>query len=286
MKYLCFRKTIAFIHLLIITLFGSAINAATVDSTDALIIIGSSYANGTTRIDDNQFGSLFGLAVASGGYLSLGDALVRTKKLNGLVINEASVGSTTFDRFSCLTYECLPFGKLLGYETQFNNALNRTAIYDPDLPGVISGYNAKYVVIGIPNDCIHSDSFGIPQIDTQPCSIEQINQSADAIINVAKLAESLGMTVIIPLFPRYEALDLELVKQQLGLLWVVDEYQYNSIRSIFKKKFKAELVNSLIVNLWREFENRGDGIHPNRKTVTRAARRIARIITREEQDIP
>lgn len=48
----------------------------------AILLIGSSYANGTTRIDDNQFGSLFGLAVGSGAYLSLGDALVREKRLN------------------------------------------------------------------------------------------------------------------------------------------------------------------------------------------------------------
>lgn len=248
------------------------------ENDKAILIIGSSYANGTTRIDDHQSGSLLGLAVGSGAYLSLGDALVREKRLNGLVVNEASVGSTTFDRFSCLVNECLSTGQLLGYQKQFENALKRVAIYDPTIPNIITNYNAKYLIIGISNDCIHSDSFGIPQQNTSPCSIDDITAMTNRIIEVAKNAESLGLKVIIPILPKYKHLQLNLVQASLGLLWVADEYQYNQIRTTLKTKVEEELPNALSVNIWKKFTHRGDGIHPDRKTVKRAARKIARII--------
>lgn len=286
MKNIYLRKNIILLQVIILLLFASNIQAASVGSTDAIIIIGSSYSNGTTRLDDNHLGSLFGLAVASGGYLSLGDALVREKELNGLVINEANVGNTTFSRYSCLTYECLPYGQLHSYQDQFDSALSRTAIYDPSLPGGIAGFNAKYLIIDIPNDCIHSDAFGIPQAYTHPCTIEEMQHTAHAIIDVALHAESLSMTVIIPLLPKYEDLDLELVKQQLGLLWITDKIQYNKVRTHYKKNLKSNLVNSKIINLWGKFQHRGDGIHPNRKTMTNAARRIANMINKIENPTP
>jgi len=286
MNNLNVKKIILLLNIIIVVAITNNIQAASVGTSDAIIIIGSSYANGTTRLDDNQLGSLFGLAVASGGYLSLGDALVRDKKLNGLVINEANVGSTTFNRYSCLIYECLPYGQLIGYHEQFNNALKRTAIYDPSLPGGIAGFNAKYLIIDIPNDCIHSDAFGVPQIYTQPCTAEEMYHSAHHVIDVALHAESLGMTVIIPILPRYEDLDLALVKQQLGLLWVVNKPQYNKVRKNYTENLKTALVNSKIIDLWGKFQHRGDGIHPNRKTVTNAAQRISTMINNYESGTP
>lgn len=256
------------------------IHAAEKGSTTTLLMIGASYSNGKTRLDDNHKGSFLGLAVGSGAYLSLGDALIRERKLNGLVVNEASVGSTTFDRFSCAKNDCLTFGRLLGYETQFKNALTRTAIYNPASPGEISSYNAKYLLIGFPNDCIHSDSFGIPQVDTQPCSLSKIHQSVDIIIKIAKKAEYLGITVIIPILPKYKDLNLNILKQGLGLQWVASEQDYSEIRSIYKERFKNELANALIINIWKKFKHRGDGIHPNRKTMKMASRKIAKVINK------
>jgi len=285
-KYIYFKKYMTFIQLAILLLLGNNIQAAGVGSTDAIIIIGSSYANGTTRLDDNHLGSLFGLAVASGGYLSLGDALVREKTLNGLVINEANVGSTTFGRYSCSLYECLPYGQLHGYQDQFDSALKRTAIYDPSIPGGVAGFNAKYLIIDIANDCLHSDAFGIPQVYTEHCTIDDMYHSAHAIIDIALHAESLGMTVIIPLLPQYESLDLELVKLQLGLSWIVNKPHYDSISENYAENLKTALVNAKIVDLWGKFQHRGDGIHPNRKTVTNAARRIAEMINKFEAAAP
>jgi hypothetical protein len=52
-----------------------------------ILMIGSSYINSKTRIDDDGIGSLGGLAVGFGSYYSLGDALIRNHNLNGLIVN-------------------------------------------------------------------------------------------------------------------------------------------------------------------------------------------------------
>jgi len=283
MKKSTFLKKTLYILFFTFYLISNSSVSAVRGSTDALLVIGSSYAKGTTRLDDNQLGSLAGLSVGSGGYLSLGDALVRERSLNGLVINEANVGNTTFDRYSCLAYECLPFGKLLGYQAQFENALKRVAIYDLNAPELITEYNAKYLLIGVPNDCIHSDAFGVPQVDTHPCTQKEINELADNVIEIANQAESLGIIAIIPILPKYESLDLDIVQQGLGLKWVVNEYQYNDIRDTLVLRFENELENALIVDIWKKFKHRGDGIHPNRKTVRKAARHISRIIRKHKE---
>ncbi|MFZ5554130.1 MAG: SGNH/GDSL hydrolase family protein [Bacteroidota bacterium] len=248
---------------------------------EAIIVIGSSYVNGTTRIDDNFFGALNGLAVGSGAYLSLGDALVRDGKLNGLVVNEGAVGSTTFDRKSCLMYECLPGGRMLGFMSQFKNALKRVAIYDPMNPMTVAGYNASYAIIDIPNDCIHSDAFGQPQIVAMPCGIKDFEKSVDRIVKVINYAKYLGITPIVTLLPKYKDLNLSLVKRGLQLYWVIDEYSYTQFREIYQARIAENSEGAIILDVWGErFTHRGDGIHPDRKTVREAASRIANIINK------
>lgn len=245
-----------------------------------LLIIGSSYENGSTAVDSNLIGPLGGAAVGTGSYRSLGDALIKDVMpgVGQFVINEAAVGSTTFDRFSCFDSFCLDGGKMSGYQTQFNRALLRVALRDPSNPTTIIGYNARYLFIGIPNDCLHSDSFGIPQAHTAPCSTVQINESADRIIGVANQAIALGITPIIPILPKFRDLNLALVQQSLGFSWVVDEAQYNEIRDIFRARFKNELPNALVTDVWANFKHRGDGIHPSTRTTERAVRKIKLLI--------
>lgn len=247
-----------------------------------VLLIGSSYENGTTAIDADSIGALGGAAVGFGSYLSLGDALIKDllPGIGGLTINEAAVGSTTFDRFSCFELACLPGGKMLGYLNQYNRALQRVALRDPLNPASIVGYNAKYLFIGVPNDCIHSDAFGVPQARTTPCTSVEINAAADKIIEVAKDALSRGITPIIPVHPTYKSLNLSLVQQGLGLIWVANELQYNQIRDIFRTRFAAELPGALVIDLWANLVHRGDGIHPDLTTMKRAARTLKLIIRR------
>lgn len=106
-----------------------------------LLVIGSSFVNGTTPIDNNFNSPLGGLAVGAGSYLALGDALVR--KTHGLVVNEAEVGAGTFDRVSCGLFECQANAKWAGFDTQFKKALLRVAQRDAEHQ--IVGYNADYI---------------------------------------------------------------------------------------------------------------------------------------------
>jgi hypothetical protein len=117
-----------------------------------------------------------------------------------------NVGATTFDRFSCVNDYCLSGGKLLGYESQFKNVLKRVAIYEPNNPTPIS-YNAKYIIIGVSNDCIHSDAFGIPQSDTKMCTNQDIDESISHIIDVANNSLEIGITPLISIPPKYRNLD-------------------------------------------------------------------------------
>lgn len=245
-----------------------------------VLFIGSSYEKGTTAIDAESIGALGGAAVGAGSYLSLGDALIKDTLpgIGGLTINEAAVGSTTFDRVSCFALTCLSGGKMLGYFNQYQRTLLRVALRDPLNPVSIVGYNAKYLFIGVPNDCIHSDAFGIPQARTTPCTSVEINASVDKVIEVAKDALSRGITPIIPIHPEYVKLNLSLVQRGLGLVWVANDYQYNEMRTIYKNRVTAELPKALVVNLWADLVHRGDGIHPNLTTIKRAARKLKLII--------
>ncbi len=241
-----------------------------------LLVIGSSFENGTTPIDNDLNAPLGGLAVGAGSYLALGDALVR--EMNGLVVNEAEVGAGTFDRVSCLATFCLFQQKWAGYQTQFEKLLLRVALRDPLNPFHIVGYNAEYMVIGLPNDCIHSDAFGIPQNDTQPCSIEDVNVTVDRIVQVAREALLLGITPVITIHPEFNNLELSITQQLLGFTWIANESQYNILRSTYKRRLKNELPDAIVVNPWRHYVHRGDGLHPNRKTIEKAAKKVAKLI--------
>lgn len=274
-----FKHHIVNFVLSLLFLVSPAVQSEQPDNYVALLVIGSSYINGTTRIDDNTISALNGAAVGAGSYLSLGDALIRSRKLNGLVINEGVVGATTQDRVSCLWYDCLPGGQMPSYMSQFENALRRIAIYDP-VNFTISGYNAKYVVIDMPNDCIHSDAFGVPQASAKPCINQDFIESANRVVDVANKALQLGITPILTLPPKYEDLELSLVQQGLGMYWVIGEYEYNILSETYKTTFESKVPGAIILDVWKHFTHRGDGIHPNRKTVKQAAEKIANIVSK------
>lgn len=248
-----------------------------------ILMIGSSYINSKTRIDDDGIGSLGGLAVGFGSYYSLADALIRNHNLNGLIVNEGNVGATTFDRFSCANDYCLSGGKLLGYESQFKNILKRVAIYEPNNPTPIS-YNAKYIIIGVSNDCMHSDAFGIPQSDTKMCTNQDIDESISNIIDVANNSLKIGITPLISIPPKYRNLDLKLLKQGLNLSWVIDKKTYKKYRRKLIFRIKDELGKKYILNIWNKFSHRGDGIHPNRKTVEHASKIVVKKLHKLERE--
>ena len=202
--------------------------------------------------------------------LSLGSALTCTPELSGFVINEAQAGAGTFARPYCApgAASCGP-AAWESYQTQLQKALARVA-----LPPTFTQYNAKYVVITVANDCLHADAFGIPQTQSQPCNYAQMTATVDRLVALGNYALSKDLTPIFDVYPRYESLDLPLFRSLFGLQWVIGAQDYNTLRDLAQNRLRAELPGALVLDIWRDFTHMGDGIHPDFKTATNAARII------------
>lgn len=245
----------------------------------ALLIIGGSYANASVPFNDNLDALFGGIAVNFGSFLSLGNALARDPRLPGYVLNEAQAGATSFDRSNCNPGpQCGP-ASWQGFETQLKKAVAR--VRNPFVPGL---YNAKYVVISEPNDCLHSDAFGIPQNQTSPCTPAQMNAFIDRLIAVGRQALDMGITPIYSAYPKYSDLDLPKVQAAFGLYWVIDETSFNELRELHRTRLQNELSGAVVLDIWNKFEDIGDGLHPNDKTVKKAAAIIAQYITAQKPD--
>lgn len=242
-----------------------------------LLVIGGSYAEGKTPFN-NGTAPLGGISVGFGSYLSLGQALTRTEPLPGFVINEGQGGATTFARPFCApgAAACGPAG-WDSYQTQLERALARVA-----LPPSFSTYNARYVVITTPNDCLHADSFGIPQAHAMPCTPAQLNAVADRLVAVGRLALSKGLTPVFDVHPRYHDLDLPLFRDTFGLAWVIGESDYRHLRELVRSRLRAELGGAVVLDIWQGFRHGGDGIHPDGATVRSAARAVVHELLRRD----
>ena len=249
--------------------------AAYADSVDAdkpLLVIGASYSNGSLPFNDELVAPVFGIAVGFGSYLNLGNALVKDPRLPGYVINEAQGGATTFDRPGCNPGPGCNAGEWQGYEKQLQKAMARVTI-----PGTAIRM-AKYVVITTANDCLHSDAFGIPQDQTTPCSMDEMNAYMDRLLAVGQQAIDAGLVPIFDLLPAYDKLDFPLTAAIFGLNWIADEAYYNTMRDLQYSRLTTELAGAVVLDIWADFEHMGDGTHPNDKTSRKAAEIIAQYI--------
>ena len=259
-------------------LFAGSVQAAKDKASERpLLVIGASYSEGKTPFN-NGLAPLGGIAVGFGSYLGLGHALVRSEPLPGHVINEGQAGATTFARPYCApgASTCGP-AAWDSYQTQFERALARVA-----QPPSFTTYNAKYVVITTPNDCLHADAFGIPQATSQPCTPAQMNAVVDRLIAVGQSALAKGMVPVYDVAPRYRDLDLPLFRSAFGLAWVIGEADYGTLRDLRRTRIQAELPAAVVVDMWKEFTHIGDGIHPDDATARRAARAIAQELKRRD----
>jgi hypothetical protein len=152
--------------------------------------------------------------------------------------------------------------------TELQQALKRVA-----LP--TGGYNAKYVVITISNDCLHAGAMGVPQPISTPCTVDDMNGTVDRLVQLGNFALSKGITPIFDIYPKYEDLDLALFKSAYGVAWVIDEQSYNTLRDLVHSRLAAELPGAIQLDIWREFTHLGDGLHPNPATARKAAHLLA-----------
>ncbi|MEW6707742.1 MAG: SGNH/GDSL hydrolase family protein [Pseudomonadota bacterium] len=246
-----------------------------------LLVIGASYSEGKTPFN-NGVAPLGGMSVGLGSYLALGQALTRSELLPGHVINEAQGGSGTFARPYCApgAASCGPAG-WESYQTQLEKALARVAV-----PPAFASHNARYLVVTMPNDCLHADAFGIAQSLSQPCTPAQMNASVDRMVALGQSALARGITPIFDVHPRYRQLNLPLFRDLSGLAWVIGEADYNTLRELMRTRLKAELPQAIVLDMWKELEHIGDGIHPDAATVKRAARAIAQELIRRDGHRP
>jgi hypothetical protein len=249
-------------------LIGTASFAQPAPSTLPTLVIGASYAEAATPFN-NGVAPLGGIAVSFGSYLSLGAALARQPQLTGHVINEAQAGAGTVPRLACGIATCGPAG-WDGYTAQLTRALSRVTNPFTAPPTT----NAKYVVVTMANDCLHSDAFGVPQPQAQPCTLQQLEQVGARLAKVGERALAAGLTPIFDVYPAYERLNLPLFGQLFGLQWVIAQADYEHLRNHTFTALMA-LPGAVVIDMWQDFEHRGDGLHPTDATSERAARRIA-----------
>jgi hypothetical protein len=254
----------------VLALAAPAARAKDRPSQQPLLVIGASYSEGKTPFNGAS-APLGGVSVGFGSYLSLGQALTRSELLPGYVINEAQAGATTFSRAACTpgAAACGP-AAWDGYAAQLDKALARVA-----LPPSFDTYNARYVVITVPNDCLHADAFGVPQAGTRPCTPAQLNAVVDRQVALGRHAIEKGLVPVFDVYPRHEQLDLERFRGLFGLAWVIDPASYDLLRELSRARLRAELPQALVLDIWRDFHHIGDGLHPDADTARRAARLIA-----------
>jgi hypothetical protein len=241
----------------------------------ALLVIGASYANASTPIFNDLQAPLGGTSVNLGRYLSLGNALVREQSLSGHVINEAQAGATSFDRLACFPGPACVGPGWEGYDRQLDRALAR-----------VSGggeVHADYVFIARGNDCNHPDAFGIEMDQTQECTDEQMNYSVDLTIAVAQKALALGITPIFSTAPEYANVDFEKFRQALGWTWIVGEAKYNAYSQLRADRIRSEVPEAILIDMWQGFAPMSDGLHPDRATTERAAKRVAKAIKNHQK---
>ena len=284
-----------------------------VDQDEAILVIGASLEDGGTPCELEPDGTGLGdnpgfcSSVNFGKYMPLGAALQSRLLVKGQVINEAIGGATTFPRGNYPTI--LPDGSVPGEETrtpvgweqfgmnqQFVRAFGQ--VFDPTTtpPSV----NAKYIVIGIPNDCLHANAFDVAPADTVPDQCAAINPATgqtgledlvDRLIGLGQAAIASGLTPIYTGYPPYasgiatDGINLEQAQAMFGFAWVMSEGSYNSLVADYDARIPATLGpgNVIMANAWRnDYENLGDGLHPTFEISRKGAIRIVLAIKQFE----
>ncbi len=276
-----------------------------VDKDEAILVIGASLEDGGSPCELNPDGTgiennpLFCGGLNFGVYQSLATALQNRLLVQGQVINEAIGGATTFPRGGYPTI--LPDGTVpgeafrtpVGWEQHgFNQQYVRafTQVFNPfTTPPTV---NARYIVIGVPNDCLHANAFDVAPAGTVPdeCSLVNpatgktgLEEMVDRLIALGQAAIASGITPIYTGYPPYvtgaatDGINLGVSQALFGFAWVISEVEYNSMVADYDTRIPATLgaQNVIMSNIWAtDFENLGDGLHPDFETARRGGIRV------------
>ncbi len=274
-----------------------------VAKNEAILVIGASLENGGSPCTLNPDGSgvenntLFCGHVNFGSYMPLATALQNRWLVKGQVIDEAIGGATTFPRggYPAINPDNTipeesdrsPFGwEQFGFNQQFVRAFSQ--VLNPlTAPPTV---NARYIIIGIPNDCLHSSAFDVAPADTVPDQCALVNpetgntgleEVVDRLIGLGQAAIASGLTPIYTGYPPYDAagtagINLGTAQALFGFPWVMSETSYNSLRADYDARIPATLGpgNVIMADIWSTYENLGDGLHPSISTSELGALRL------------
>lgn len=264
MKSMFIRPTKIFVSIISIFLLTSFASANYVPDNPVGFVGGSLY-NGNTEWNDAGLSAPFGgWCTNNCQYLSAADAVLVLGEGDINVVNVAVAGATTFDREVCFGPTCGP-EIFIGYQTQFDRFLRRVTSPFPGSPGP----QASHVFIGMSNDCLHSDAFGILQSLTSECTSAEINASITTMIGIGQQALAVGITPVFNYMIKYEDLDIPNFTRDplvggFGLDWAISETDYNYFRDQTILRVSMELgCDAIIADGWANFVDLGDGLHPN-----------------------
>ena len=285
-----------------------------VQEGEAILVIGASLENGGSPCELAEDGSgvenntLFCGHVAFGAYLPLAAALQNRALVRGQVIDEAIGGATTFARGGFPTR--LPDGSVpgeddrspvgweqYGFNQQFVRAFSQ--VFNPTTtpPQV----NARYVVIGVPNDCLHANAFLAAPANTDPDECSEVDPETgktgleglvDRLIGLGQAAIASGLTPIYTGYPQYvtggrtDGINLQVAQALFGFAWVISEAPYDDLLADYATRIPATLgaSNVIMADAWSPgYEHLGDGLHPTPAASTAAAIRIVLAIKQFEQ---
>jgi len=251
-----------------------------------IVVIGGSFENGQTPCVIRKINAVNCLSVNFGDYLSLGQALANSSLSNGKVLVEAIGGATTFDRsgYTIPTEQKADVGwELEGYTRQLHRAL--LSVTNP----FTFELSARYVVIGIANDCLHSNAFETAPSDSTNCSPAELNEAVDRYVTVGQAASEAGL---IPVFLEYPPLadlgenngiDWAVAQVANGFLFTIDDSSYQALSAAHAIRVAAEVPGALVIDAWQRFRHIGDGLHPTEITSKRAARAVLLAILKDEK---
>lgn len=250
-------------------LFSEVVSNDNDEDKPLIMAIGASFVEPKIPFNVGMTTPFFGGCINSCDMLGLADAL---KWQQYLVVSEAQGGATTFERNGC-NPECIE-GHWDSYETQLFRALAR--VYDQSSDTLQS----KYLIVGIPNDCIHPDAFGVPINKARKCTTEDLDAVISRLISIGQIALDVGVVPLFSNYPDYASWDMDLLTEVYNLPWGIPENDFNYLKGQLKSRLISELPGAVLVDTWGEGFERipGDPLHPNKETSLRAVDKILNAI--------
>ena len=148
----------------------------------------------------------------------------------------------------------------LGYSSQLHQLNMTTTWFD----GV---QRMKYLVVGIPNDCVHSI----------PCTVNDMQVTIDNLKLAVNSATQAGVTVMVNAYPDWQDMDLHAAGMAFGLTNIISEGDYAVLIQMHRDQISA-MPGVVYVDAWKGNFTTVDGLHPKDVNQVEAAKRIVKII--------